>query len=116
MPDHFATIRAATRPYRVFFGDELLLETDQVLELEEHFKDRTFPAVPYFAPEATRGLVLQTTDQESTCPLKGQATYSSFRDAENAVWSYRNPNPAVEAIRDHVGFDTNRGFRVERVD
>ena len=116
MPDHFATIQPATRPYRVYFGDELLLETDKVLELQEHFGDRTFPVVPYFAPEATRHLELQASDKESTCPLKGLANYSGFRTAANGVWSYRQPNAAVEAIRDHVGFDTTAGFRVERVD
>lgn len=116
MSDHFATIQPASRPYRVYFGDELLIETDEVLELQEHFGDRAFPVVPYFAPEATRGLELRTSDKESTCPLKGLANYSSFRTAEHGVWTYRHPNAAVEAIRDHVGFDTAAGFRVERID
>ncbi len=116
MADHFAIIRPATRPYRVFFGTELMLETDQVLELEEHFGQQAFPAVPYFSPLAVEGLEFGAGDKESTCPLKGLASYLSFRDATNAVWTYRSPNAAVEAIQNYVGFDASAGFRVERVD
>lgn len=116
MNDHTATIRPATRPYRVFFRDRLLFETDQVLELQEHFGDRTFPAVPYFSPKVGETLSLVSNSNESRCPLKGTASYFAFEGVDSAVWTYLAPHQAVAPIADHLGFDTTKGFHVERVD
>lgn len=113
MPNHFAEIRPVTKTYRVYFGEELVLETNQVLELQEHFGDRTFPAAAYFAPEAVAGLTFAANDHASTCPLKGEAKYLDFHGVENAVWTYPQPKPEVAAIAGHFGFDTTKGFRIE---
>ena len=115
MPEHFAVIRPASRSYRLYFGDELLLETDRVLELEEHLGDRAFPAVPYFSPQAVAQLELSPSANESRCPLKGLASYFDFRGSQSAVWTYRHPNDSVASIADHLGFDATKGFRVEAV-
>lgn len=113
MADHYAVIRPANRTYRVYFADELLFETDRVLELQEHFGERSFAAVPYFTRPLPTNLDLRATNHHSTCPLKGAASYFAFRGVEDAVWTYPNPNDAVAAIADHLGFDTSKGFRVE---
>lgn len=113
MPEHTASIQPATRNYRVYFRDTLVLETDAVLELQERFGDRTMPVVPYFAPSAAESLALRATETSSQCPLKGEARYFAYDGVADAVWSYPNPKPAVSAIAGHLGFDTAKGFRVE---
>ena len=113
MNDHTATIQPANRTYRVYFRDNLLLKTDAVLELEERFGDRTMPVVPYFAPSAASSLELSQSDNVSTCPLKGQASYYAYGGVDDAIWSYPRPNPSVSAIAGYLGFDTSKGFRVE---
>jgi len=115
MPDHTATIRPATSRYRVYLGDELLLETDQVLEVQERLGERVFPIVAYIAPGSVT-LELGPSDTSSTCPLKGQAEYRSFRDIADAVWTYPHPKDTVAEIAGHFGFDTSKGFRVERAE
>ena len=114
MSEHGATITPAQRTYRVYLGDELLVETDRVLELREHFGERTFPAVPYFDPNAV-DLPLTPSDHTSACPLKGTATYFDLRGLNHAVWSYPAPHEAVNAIAGWLGFDTSLGFRIETV-
>lgn len=113
MPEHTASIQPATRTYRVYFHDALVLETDAVLELQEHFGDTTMPVVPYFDPSVAESLALRPTETSSQCPLKGDARYFAFDGVADAIWSYPNPKPAVSAIAGHLGFDTTKGFRVE---
>src|SRR5262249_46773001 len=46
------------------------------------------------------------------CPYKGDASYWTIRvgnrEAENAVWSYENPFPDRQDIKDYVAFYWNR--------
>ena len=116
MPEHYAVIENANRRYLVFFRDELVFESDAVLELEEHYGGNTAPKVPYFPPEIREVLALDRSETTSVCPLKGQANYWSFRGAVDAVWSYAHPKDAVSRIAGHVAFDTSKGFRIELCD
>ena len=56
--------------------------------------------------------MLQATDHDSYCPFKGDANYFSVtaggKGAENAVWQYREPFPAVAEIEGHVAFYPDR--------
>lgn len=69
----------------------------------------------YFPPDAVEDRFLEPSDHRTTCPWKGEAHYyhvvvGGERNA-NAAWSYPNPKPAAEEIRDHVAFWN--GVRVE---
>jgi uncharacterized protein (DUF427 family) len=61
--------------------------------------------------------VLTRTDHASYCPYKGNASYFTIsaggRSAENAVWSYEQPYPAVAEIKDHLAFYPSRVDRIE---
>ena len=50
-------------------------------------------------------------------PYKGDASYFTIaaggRTAENAVWSYQQPFPAVAEIKDHLAFYPNRVDKIE---
>jgi uncharacterized protein (DUF427 family) len=65
--------------------------------------------VRYYIPRADADLsVLERTEHETYCPFKGDAAYYSIRTgddvAENVVWTYEQPYPAVAEIKDHLAF------------
>lgn len=71
----------------------------------------------YFPPEAVRREHLEPSEQRSTCPWKGSASYYHIvadgdRNAA-AAWYYPEPTEAAAAIAGHVAFW--RGVSVEQV-
>lgn len=64
--------------------------------------------VYYFPPEDVRLDLLRTGGRRTTCEWKGTARYHALRLGERTIqdvaWSYPDPLPAFEAIRDHVAF------------
>ena len=61
--------------------------------------------------------LLKATTHTSHCPYKGDASYFSIsagdRIAENAVWSYAQPFPAMAEIREYLAFYQNRVDKIE---
>jgi uncharacterized protein (DUF427 family) len=51
------------------------------------------------------------------CPYKGDAAYFSLtvdgRTADNAVWTYEAPYPAMAEIKEHLAFYPDRVDRIE---
>lgn len=109
---HYATTAAADRVYRVYFDDELIIESEQAVILEEHHDGEDYPPVVYFPPADVAPLYAEKTGLSTHCPIKGDASYWSFREAVNGIWSYQDPLPQVEAIRGYFAFDQGKGFRV----
>jgi uncharacterized protein (DUF427 family) len=62
----------------------------------------------YFPPEAVKREFLEATSETSFCPWKGTASYFtiSVNGAlnPNAAWTYPNPKPEAESIRNYVAF------------
>ena len=52
--------------------------------------------------------LLRETDSRTGCAYKGYASYWSVGDEEDVVWTYRDPRPEVERIRDYVAFFNER--------
>lgn len=82
------TVADTTRAHRV-------LETSQ-------------PPAYYVDPADVRMDLLVPNTHSTFCEWKGQASYYDVvvgdTVAEAAVWTYRSPMPAFEAIRDHLAF------------
>ena len=116
MAQHHAVITPAAVPYRVFFDDTLIAESSEVLELVEHFGEKSFPAVAYFPPATKDALDLEPTSTTTRCPIKGEARYWSFRGVKDAVWGYPHAIEGVAEIAGYIAFDPSKGFRVERDD
>ena len=112
-PDHPITIAANPKRVQVLFGDHMIAESDAVLTL----KEADYPAVQYIPREDAAMMYLSKTSHGTHCPYKGDATYYTIvRDgvvAENAVWSYEDPYPAMTAIKDHLAFYPNKVSFVE---
>jgi uncharacterized protein (DUF427 family) len=64
--------------------------------------------VYYLPPMDVRMDLLETTSHHSFCEFKGEAGYWSLalpgREIPNAAWSYPEPSPGYEPIRDYVAF------------
>lgn len=62
----------------------------------------------YFPPSAVDKSLLQPSGHTSVCPVKGTAQYFNIRVGgalnANAAWTYPDPTPASEAIRDYIAF------------
>jgi len=107
-PDHPITIAANPKRVRVLYEGHLIADTPRALVLRE----ANYPAVQYIPREDAAMDFIAPTDHHSHCPYKGEASYYSIvrdgRIAENAVWSYEDPFPAMTAIKGHLAFYPNQ--------
>ncbi|HEY7997882.1 MAG TPA: DUF427 domain-containing protein [Pseudolabrys sp.] len=112
-PDHPISIARNQKRVRVTFLGTVIADTTQALTL----KEASYPAVQYVPRADTNMDLLKATAHASHCPYKGDASYFSIeasgRIAENAVWSYQQPFPAVAEIKDYLAFYPNRVDKIE---
>jgi uncharacterized protein (DUF427 family) len=103
-PDHPITISPTSGRVVVKAGGKTVADTRTALTL----KEASYPPVQYI-PRADADMSLLTrTDHTTHCPYKGDASYYSLPGAENAVWTYETPYPAVAEIAGHLAFYPNR--------
>ncbi len=96
------------RHLRVVFNGETIAETRRGLRVLE----TSHPPVYYFPQEDVRLEYLSSTRRMSFCEFKGAASYWTLkvgeRVSENAAWSYGDPLPGYEALKDHLAFYAGR--------
>jgi len=106
-PDHPITLEPSRKRVQASFGNHVIADTDDALVLRE----ADYPPVIYFPMDDVEMSFLAKTDRATTCPYKGHASYwSIYMDgklAENAVWAYEDPYPAMSALRGRVAFYPN---------
>ncbi|MFA6268050.1 MAG: DUF427 domain-containing protein [Pseudolabrys sp.] len=107
-PDHPITISEANERVRVIFAGKTVADTTRALML----KEANYPPV-YYVPRADADMgLLARTAHASYCPYKGDASYFTIsadgRAADNAVWTYETPYPAVAGIKEYLAFYPNR--------
>jgi len=112
-PDHPITIARNAKRVRVTFAGRVIADTTRALSLQE----ARYPAVNYIPREDVDMSALTRTAHASHCPYKGDASYFTIsaggRAAENAVWSYEQPYPAMTAIKEHLAFYPDRVDAIE---
>ena len=103
-PDHPIAIEPHPGRLRVTRNGVTLVDTTQALVLRES----TYPAVFYVPRQDVDMSHLVATTRSSHCPYKGDANYFSIAtgnsSADNAVWSYEHPYPAMAQIAGHLAF------------
>lgn len=103
-PDHPITCTPATKRWRVRYAGHVIADTDDALVL----KEGGYPPVVYFPRGDVSMEYMSRTDHHTHCPYKGDAAYYSIlmdgQFAENAVWTYEEPYPALEAITGRLAF------------
>ena len=106
-PDHPITLTPATRRWRAFFAGHVSADTNDAIVL----KEADYPQVVYFPREDVSMEYMSRTDHRTHCPYKGDAAYYSLlmdgRFAENAVWTYEEPFPAMALIAGRLAFYPN---------
>ncbi len=113
--DRRITITPAGRRVRVTFAGAVVAETANALRFEEE----GYPPRLYIPRADADMTALTRTAHRTHCPYKGDASYFSLaaggRRAENAVWTYEQPIPAVAAIRDYLCFYDGKVDAIEEL-
>jgi len=111
--DHPITITPTKGRVQVKFGGRIIADTTRAITLQE----ASYPPVQYIPREDIDMAALQLTAHKTHCPYKGEASYFSLKSAvkaaENAVWSYVEPYPAVGEIAGHLAFYPDRVDSIE---
>jgi uncharacterized protein (DUF427 family) len=114
-PDHPISITANPRRVRVVFNGKVVADTTRAITVRE----ADYPPVHYIPRADAEMSVFAPTDHGTHCPYKGDASYFTLavggKTAENAVWSYDRPYPAVGAISGHLAFYPGRVDRIEEL-
>ena len=112
-PDHPITISRNAKRVRVVFAGEVIADTTRALTLQE----ASYPPGQYIPRADVAMQRLAPTAHASHCPYKGDASYFSIaaggKTAENAVWSYEQPYPAMAEIAGYVAFYPSRVDKIE---
>ena len=107
-PEHPITIAAKEARVQVAYQGHVIADSRRALEL----KEAAYKPVLYFPRDDVDMSYFSRTEHTTYCPYKGVANYFTLlmdgRFAENAVWTYESPYPAMEAIRGRVAFYPNQ--------
>ena len=114
-PDHPITIAPNGKRVRVMFAGRVIADTTHALTL----KEASYKPVFYIPRTDADISLLKPSDHHTHCPYKGDASYftieASGRNAENAVWSYEQPFPAMVQIKGYLAFYPNRVDAIEEI-
>ena len=112
-PEHPITIARNGKRVRIRFAGQVIADTTRALTLQE----ANYATVQYIPRDDAAMSLLQCTAHASHCPYKGDASYFTIeaggRVAENAVWSYQQPYPAMAEIAGHLAFYASRVDAIE---
>ncbi len=112
-PDHPISVTPLSNRITVTFNGAKIAESTNALRMSE----ADYRPVAYIPRQDVAMEKLIATDHATHCPYKGDASYFSVAGggahAENAVWSYENPFPAVAEIKDHVAFYPDKMDAIE---
>lgn len=112
-PDHPISIERNPNRVRVRFAGQIIADTQRALTLAE----AGYRPVFYIPREDVEMTALEASSHRSYCPYKGDASYFTIsadgRRAENAVWTYETPFPAVSPIAGYLAFYANRVDAIE---
>ncbi len=103
-PDHPITITPTQSRVTVRVAGLVVAESDRALTLSES----NYPPAQYLPLDDVNRDLLTGTSTQTYCPYKGDCSYYSVAapDGElvDAVWTYRQPYPAVAPIAEYVAF------------
>ncbi len=103
-PDHPINITPTGSRVLVMAGDQVVADSANALTLQES----DYPACQYVPLADVNADLLRPSGTTSYCPYKGDCSYYSLAAADgeitDAIWTYREPYPAVARIAGHVAF------------
>lgn len=85
--------------YRALWNGAVIAESDATQVVEGN---------QYFPPDSIVRDLYTSTATTTVCPWKGTASYYTVtvdgKENRDAAWTYSDPKPEAENIRDHVAF------------
>jgi uncharacterized protein (DUF427 family) len=94
--------------WRAKYAGHVVADSENAIVLQE----ADYPPVVYFPRADVSMEYMSRTDRSTHCPYKGDASYFTLamdgQIAENSVWSYELPYPAMEEIAERVAFYPNK--------
>ena len=114
MNDHFATVINLSETIKIYYKGEFFAESDNVVELKEQFRGKDLNPVLYFPRSILLGILIRKEETTTYCPIKGAASYWSYKDANNCIWSYEEPIKEVGLIKGYYSFYEDKGFKIIR--
>src|ERR1700726_5131097 len=103
-PDHPITLEKAANRWRARYAGHVIADTDDAIILRE----ADYPPVVYFPRVDVEMGFMSRSARGTHCPYKGDAGYFTVlmdgQFAENAVWTYEQPFPSMEAIEGRLAF------------
>ncbi len=109
-PDHPIEVEPFSGQVRVVFAHHTVADTTEALEMRE----AAYPPVYYVPLADVDHAALRPSETTTRCPYKGDASYYDVIDphtlqaANDAVWHYRDPYPAVSELAEYVAFYPDR--------
>jgi uncharacterized protein (DUF427 family) len=107
-PDHPISIQHNPARVVVSVAGRVIADTRNALTLRE----ADYSPVQYIPREDVDFAQLEQTNHATYCPYKGDCNYYSVptggKKSVNAVWTYKDPYPAVAQIKRHVAFYPDR--------
>jgi len=98
----------SSRRIRVVFNGVTIADTRRAKRVLE----TSHPPAYYIPPEDIRMDYFTPTSRSTYCEFKGAARYYTIavgdRTAENAAWSYPQPSPGYENLRDYIALYPGR--------
>jgi len=106
-PDHALSVHRSARRVEALFHGHIIADSARAMLL----KEADLPDAWYFPIEDVAMEFLQREDHAEHCNYKGDRIYwRIFRDgkfAEHGAWSYPNPYPAADDLREMITFDAD---------
>lgn len=101
-------VEPSSKRVRIIFNGEAIVDTTRAIRVLE----TSHPPAYYIPPNDILMQYFTATDRHTVCEYKGMASYWTIRvkgkSAENAAWSYPNPAPGYEAIKNYLAFYPSR--------
>jgi uncharacterized protein (DUF427 family) len=102
--DHPITVEPTTEHVVVRSGGQVVADTKAALRLAE----ASYPPVYYVPLADVDESLLRPSASHTYCPFKGDASYYDVvtvsGEVRDAIWTYKQPYPAVGDIAGHVAF------------
>jgi len=101
-------VEDSKKAIRVEFNGTIVAETTDAKRVLE----TSHPPVYYIPPEDVKKEYLKPSFLATVCEFKGTAQYHTLevkkKRSENACWSYPDPKPGYESIKDYLAFYPGR--------
>ncbi|MEL6149181.1 MAG: DUF427 domain-containing protein [Chloroflexota bacterium] len=95
-------VEPSSKTVKVVFNGQVVAETTNAKRVLE----TSHPPAYYIPWEDVNPAYFTSTPRGTFCEFKGRASYFTIevngKSAQNAAWTYKNPTPAFELIKDHI--------------